>query len=65
MRLYRLFLFRDGEFICRVSRHCGDDLEAVGAARQICEEYTIEVYYDKRLVARVKRHDKSLNADLS
>jgi hypothetical protein len=40
-------------------------LEAVGAARQICEEYTIEVYHDKRLVARVKRHDKSLNAPVS
>jgi hypothetical protein len=65
MSLYRLFLFRQGEFICRVSRHCGDDLEAVGAARQICEEYTIEVYHDKRLVARVKRHDKSLNAPVS
>lgn len=60
MALYKLFLFRDGELVGEIQRHCGDDLDALDAARALCRDHVIEVYSELRFVARVKQGDKPL-----
>lgn len=61
MALYNLTLFRDGELVGRLARHCADDLDALDAARALCHDYAIEVYTGARLVDRVKHGDEPLN----
>jgi hypothetical protein len=61
MALYKLFLFRDGEVVGEVKRHCGDDLDALDAARALCRDHLVEVYSELRLVARVKQGDAALS----
>ena len=60
MALYKLFLFRDGEVVGEVKRHCSDDLDALDAAREQCRDYVVEVYCELRLVARLKQGDEPL-----
>ena len=57
MALYKFFLFRDGEVVGQVERHCGDDLDALDAARGLSRDHVIEVYSELRFVARLKEHD--------
>ena len=60
MASYKLLFLRDGEPIGQLSRHCADDADAIEAARQVSEEYTVEVCQDGRLVARVMRDGRAL-----
>ena len=60
MALYRLFLFRDGELVGEVKRHCADDLDALEAARALCDYHVVEVYCELRFIARVKQDDPPL-----
>ena len=61
MAVYRLFFIRDGEPVGQITRHCSDDLDALDAARQMSRDYTVEVYAETRLVARVKQGDAPLS----
>jgi len=61
MASYQLFLFRDGELVGKVSRHCADDLDALEAARKLCGDHAVELYCDGKLIARVKHGDEPLN----
>ena len=64
MALYKLFFLRDGEPIGQLSRRCAGDADAIEAARQVSEEYTVEVYQDGRLVGCVMRDGRdSVAAD--
>ena len=66
MALYKFFLFRDGEVVSQLERDCGDDLDALDAARSLSRNHVVEVYSELRFVARLKEHDAALNAmDLS
>ena len=60
MAAYKLFLWRDGELVGEVKRHCADVLDALDAARGLCRDHMVEVYADARLVGRVKQGDKPL-----
>ena len=55
MALYTLFFIRDGALVSQARHDLGGDCEAVEAARAQCDGYTVEIYLDTRLVARVKQ----------
>ena len=58
MASYRLFLFRHGEIIGKVDRHCADEIEIFETARALCRRaYTVEIYQETRLVARIENCD--------
>ena len=58
MTRYRLFLFKHGEIVGKVDRHCADDADVLETARALCRRaYAIEIYEDSRLVARVEHCD--------
>ena len=61
MAVYRLYLYRHGELAAKMNRHCADDMDALEAARGLCRDYSIEVYLEERLIARVKEGDEPLN----
>ena len=50
MALYKFFQFRDGALLGSVKRDCSDDLDALEAARALCRDQVVEVYYELRLV---------------
>ena len=58
MASYRLFLFRQGEIIGKVDRHCAEENEIFETARALCRRaYTVEIYQETRLVARIENCD--------
>ena len=60
MALYRLYLLQDGENVGRITQNCADDLDALAAARALCQDQIVEVYTEARLVARVTPGDEAL-----
>jgi hypothetical protein len=63
MALYTLFLFRDGELVAEFEPRCGDDLDALAAARAFSMDYAVEVYSESRFVARVRQDDELPNVN--
>ena len=61
MRLYSLFRFRSSELFDRLDREYADDLDALDAAQELCNEHTVEVYDANRFVARVKQGHELIN----
>jgi hypothetical protein len=55
---YRLFLFREGEIIGKVDRHCAEEAEILETARALCRRaYTVEIYQESRFIARIEHCD--------
>ena len=61
MVLYRFFFLRDGRPINQMVRDFADDLDALDAAREFCQDHVVEVYREMEFVARVKQGDAPLN----
>ena len=61
MTTYTLFLLQDGNPVKKIHVECGDDLDALDAARPLASNLTVEVYDAVRLVARVKKNDEAPN----
>jgi hypothetical protein len=59
--LYSLFRFRASELVDRLDREYADDLDALDAAQELCNEHTVEVYDANRFVARVKQGHELIN----
>ena len=62
MALYTLFLLQDGDPVKKINIECGDDLDALDAARPHARDRVVEVYTETRLVARVRVGDEPPNA---
>jgi hypothetical protein len=60
MATYKLFLIRDGSPVSSLELECAGDLCALDAAHERCTDYSVEVWEDGRLVARVNRNDEPL-----
>lgn len=61
MALYTMLLLQDGNPVQKINVECGDDLDALDAARPFACNSVVEVYSAIRLVARVKVGDEPPN----
>ena len=61
MALYSLLRFQASHHVDTLEREYADDLDALDAARDLCTDHTIEIYDDKRFVARIKQADEPVN----
>lgn len=57
MALYSFFRLRESELVAPFNRNYREYLDALDAARGLCEDHTVEVCDENRFVARVKEDD--------
>jgi hypothetical protein len=55
--------FRASGHVDTLERKCANDLDALGVARDLCTDHTVEVYDKKRFVAQVNKADGAVNVD--
>ncbi|MEI9932310.1 MAG: hypothetical protein WDM89_17660 [Rhizomicrobium sp.] len=63
MNQYKFYFLDDQGHIFRAQDHLlRDDLDALAAAKKLCNDHIVEVWQGAREVARVKQGDEPLNA---
>ena len=61
---YRLnYLNADDYIVSHIDNMYADDLSALEQAWTTCKDYAIEIWQDKRRVARVKKGNSALNVN--